>query len=324
VEPKDEVNKLGKIFDALEKSKESHETSVTNHGHQETIENGVLEKEASFNRSVSLGINRKSTTYSYETPKKVEKERQQERTASLSKDEVFYQVDNIDKNLVSLLKPQSFETEQFKILRTNLLFPTSGRSPRSIMITSAVPGEGKSFVSSNLAISIAQSIQEYVLLIDCDIRRPCVHTRFGFENVPGLSEHLTRGVSLNSLILKTAVNKLSILPGGRPPHNPSELLSSQHMSRLLQEVKNRYSDRYIVIDSPPPKLTAETSAISRQVDGVLIVAEYGRTPRNMVLDLIEIIGKDKILGVILNKLDMRFPGYYGLGKYGKYGAYYNH
>jgi len=318
------VNKLGKIFDALEKSKESHKTSDANHGHRETVENGALEKEASFNRPVSLGINRKSTASAYETPNKNEKDMQQEPTAPLIKDEVLYHGNNIDKNLVALLKPQSFETEQFKILRTNLLFPTSGRSPRSIMVTSAVPGEGKSFVSSNLAISIAQSIQEYVLLMDCDIRRPCVHNRFGFKNVPGLSEHLTRGVPLNSLILKTAVNKLSILPGGKPPHNPSELLSSQHMSKLLQEVKYRYSDRYIIIDSPPPKLTAESGAISRQVDGVILVVEYCRTPRNMISDLIEIIGKDKILGVILNKLDMRFTSYYGLGKYGKYGAYYNH
>jgi len=315
---------LGKIFDALEKSKESHKPSDANHGHRETVENGAFEKEASFNRPVSLGINRKSRAYPYETPDKNVKDMQQEPTAPLIKDEVVHPVNDVDKNLVALLKPQSFETEQFKILRTNLLFPTSGRSPRSIMVTSAVPGEGKSFVSSNLAISIAQSIQEYVLLMDCDIRRPCVHTRFGFKNVPGLSEHLTRGVPLNSLILKTAVNKLSILPGGRPPHNPSELLSSQHMSKLLQEVKYRYSDRYIVIDSPPPKLTAESAAISRQVDGVLIVVEHGRTPRNMVLDLMEIMGKDKILGVIFNKLDMRFTNYYGLGKYGKYGAYYSH
>jgi len=318
------VNKLGKIFDALEKSKESHKTSDTNRGNREAVENEAFEKEAFLNTPVSLSINRKSAAYSYETPKKIEKDKQQERTASLIKDEVPYHVDNIDKNLVSLLKPQSFETEQLKILRTNLLFPASGRSPRSIMVTSAVPGEGKSFVSSNLAISIAQSIQEYVLLIDCDIRRPCVHTRFGFGDVPGLSDHLIHGTSLDSLILKTAVNKLSILPGGKRPHNPSELLSSQHMSKLLQEVKYRYSDRYIVIDSPPPKLAAESGAISRQVDGVLIVVEYGRTRRSMVSDLIEAMGKEKILGVILNKLDMRFTSYYGLGKYGKYGTYYNH
>jgi Mrp family chromosome partitioning ATPase len=94
------------------------------------------------------------------------------------------------------------------------------------------------------------------------------------------------------------------------------------MSKLLQEVKYRYSDRYIVIDSPPPKLTAETAAISRQVDGVLLVVECGTTPRKMVLDLIETIGKEKILGIILNKLDTQFESYYGLGKYQKYGKYY--
>jgi len=94
------------------------------------------------------------------------------------------------------------------------------------------------------------------------------------------------------------------------------------MSKLLEEVTERYRDRYIVIDSPPPKLTAETSAISRQVDGILLVVEYGSTPRQMVSDLIEIMGKEKILGIILNKLDMRFSGYYGMGKYSKYGKYY--
>ena len=94
------------------------------------------------------------------------------------------------------------------------------------------------------------------------------------------------------------------------------------MSRLLQEVKYRYSDRFIVIDSPPPKLTAETSALSRQVDGVLLVIEYGRTSREMVSDLVKTIGKEKIIGIVLNKLDMRFANYYGLGKYKTYSKYY--
>jgi protein-tyrosine kinase len=202
------------------------------------------------------------------------------------------------------------------------LFPPSGKSPRTILVTSALPDEGKSFVAANLAISIAQSIQEYVLLIDCDIRRPSIHTKFGFGDTPGLSEHLANGTSLSSLLLKTEVDKLSILPGGKPPYNPSELLSSQRMSKLLEEVTERYRDRYIVIDSPPPKLTAETSAISRQVDGILLVVEYGSTPRQMVSDLIEIMGREKILGIILNKLDMRFSSYYGMVKYNKYGKYY--
>jgi exopolysaccharide/PEP-CTERM locus tyrosine autokinase len=191
------------------------------------------------------------------------------------------------------------------------------------MVTSSMPDEGKSMIASNLAVSIAQSIQEHVLLIDCDIRRPCIHTQFGFGEVPGLSEHLAGGVPLSSLLLRTVVDKLSILPGGKPPFNPSELMSSQRMSKLLQEVKYRYSDRFIIIDTPPPKLSAEASALSRQVDGVLLVIEYGRTSREMISDLINIIGEEKIIGVVFNKLDMRFANYYGLGKYKTYSKYYH-
>jgi exopolysaccharide/PEP-CTERM locus tyrosine autokinase len=242
---------------------------------------------------------------------------------SFSGPEIFYDSSKIDENLVTLLDPQSFEAEQFRMLRTNLLFPASGKPPRSIMVTSAVPAEGKSFVAANLAISIAQSIQEHVLLIDCDIRLPRIHKQFGFGDVPGLSECLSNGTPLSSFILKTKVDKLSIVPGGKSPHNPSELLSSQQMSTLLKETRNRYSDRYIVIDSPPPKLTAETNAISRQVDGIVLVVQHGSTPRQMVSDLIEKMGKEKILGVILNKMDIRFSSYYGMGKYSKYDKYYS-
>ena len=279
---------MGKIFDALEKSKKKHSNSIAANQTPDNGINGLPEKQ----------------------------------DASFAGPEIFYNSNNIDKNLIALLKPQSFESEQFKMLRTNLLFPASGQAPRSIMVTSAVPGEGKSFVTANLAVSIAQSIQEHVLIIECDIRRPCIHTRFGFGDASGLSEYLSDGTTLSSLICKTKVNKLSILPGGKPPHNPAELLSSQRMSKLLEEVKERYRDRYIVIDSPPPKLTAETSAISRQVDGILLVVEYGSTPRQMISDMIEVIGKEKILGVIFNKFDMRLSGYYGMGKYSKYGKYY--
>jgi exopolysaccharide/PEP-CTERM locus tyrosine autokinase len=218
--------------------------------------------------------------------------------------ESSYDEDRIDRNMVMLRRPRSFEAEQFRILRTNLLFPDSGNPPRSIMVTSAVPGEGKSFISANLAISIAQNVDnKYALLIDCDMHMPCIHTCFGFGDKPGLSEHLSSDVPLSSLLLKTKVKRLTILPGGRPPHNPSELLSSEKMSALLKEVQSRYNDRYTVIDSPPPKLTAETSVIARHVDGVLLVIKYGSTPRKKVAELIEIIGKERILGIITNWAD---------------------
>jgi protein-tyrosine kinase len=317
------VNTLGKIYDALEKSKEKRTQSVAFDEASDTVVNDRAGRAKDAKKPISLYSEAKVSDVTSSPLKPVESTEPSNKAASaFVKANVLYDENRIDENMVTLLKPQSFEAEQFKILRTTLLFPSSGKSPRTIMVTSSMPDEGKSLISANLAISIAQSIQEHVLLIDCDIRRPRVHTQFGFGDVPGLSEHLSRGVPISSLLLKTIVDKLSILPGGKPPFNPSELVSSQQMSKLLQEVKYRYSDRFIVIDSPPPKLTAETSALSRQVDGILLVIEYGRTSREMISDLINIIGKEKIVGVVFNKLDMRFASYYGLGKYKTYSKYY--
>jgi exopolysaccharide/PEP-CTERM locus tyrosine autokinase len=316
------VTKLGKIYDALEKSKEKRTASAVFRDTPDPAANDKTDNADDVKKPISLYSDVKVSEVSGKSFKPVESPEQSNR-ASFAKTKVLYDENRIDENMVVLKKPQSFEAEQFKILRTNLLFPTSGKSPRTIMVTSSMPDEGKSMISSNLAVSIAQSIQEHVLLIDCDIRRPCIHTQFGFGEVPGLSEHLAGGVPLSSLLLRTVVDKLSILPGGKPPFNPSELMSSQRMSKLLQEVKYRYSDRFIIIDTPPPKLSAEASALSRQVDGVLLVIEYGRTSREMISDLINIIGEEKIIGVVFNKLDMRFANYYGLGKYKTYSKYYH-
>jgi protein-tyrosine kinase len=224
----------------------------------------------------------------------------------------------MDPNLIVYHKPQSMEAEFFKILKTNILFPAKGNPPRSILVTSAVPGEGKSFVTANLAISIAKGIEEHVLLMDCDMRRPTIHSKFGIPGIVGLNEHLTKGVPLPSLLVKTAVDKLSILPVGGLPTNPTELLSSVQMKRLLDEVKHRYSDRFVLVDSPPPQLTAETSALAKRVDGVLLVIKAGKTPRKLVNEIIELIGKEKIIGVVLNWYDIPFTKHYGYGKYNKY------
>lgn len=229
---------------------------------------------------------------------------------------VKYELDEIDPNLITFHQPQSVETEQFKKLRSNLLFPPEGiQPPKSILVTSATPGEGKSFISANLAVCIAQNIDDHVLLIDCDLRNPTIHSILGHDNVPGLSEYLAKGVSLSSLILKTAIDKLTILPAGAPPENPSELLSSEKMSLLIKEVGKKYKDHYILIDSPPGNLTAETKAISKLVDGILIVVKYGRTSHKLVETLIKTFEKDKILGVVANRFDFQKTAYYHYAKY---------
>lgn len=229
-----------------------------------------------------------------------------------------FEYQKIDQNIVAISKPHGIEAEQFKKLRTTLLFPGTGKPPRSILVTSAVSGEGKSFVAANLAVSIAQNIDKHVLLMDCDLRLPSIHTRFGFGKVPGLCEYLSGERPLDTLFLKSAVDKLTLLPGGGPVSNPSELISSEQMSKLLIDVAAKYSDRYIVIDSPPPQLTSETAAIARQVDAILLVIKHGTTKREHVVDVIDLLGKDKIIGVVLNQFNRQVSRYSYGGYYGKY------
>jgi capsular exopolysaccharide synthesis family protein len=190
------------------------------------------------------------------------------------------------------------------------------------MVTSAIPGDGKSFVAANLAISIAQGIEEHVLLMDCDMRRPSIHSRFGFsQGVAGLSDYLAKKKPLESLLKKTVVDKLTILPGGAMPQNPSELLSSQAMKDLLTETKSRYSDRYIIVDSPPPQLTAETTALANYIDGIILVVKYGTTPKDLIRDLLEKLGREKVIGVVMNGYRVPTTERYGYGKYKKYKKY---
>ena len=224
----------------------------------------------------------------------------------------------IDRNLVALTDPHSPEAEQFKILRTNILFPLAGSPPRSILVTSASPSEGKTFAAANLAISIALNINRHVLLIDADMRRPELHKRFGFGSVPGLSDYLAEGRLLTSLLLKTKVEKLTLLAAGSPPDNPAELIGAERMSSLLAEVTNRYPDRIVVIDAPPPALAAETGVLARQVDGILVVVRYGSTRRSDLSDLVARVGEKKILGSIVNYIETAASRYYGY-KYGGYG-----
>lgn len=216
--------------------------------------------------------------------------------------------------LITYHTPKSVEAELFKILKSNLLFPAQGQPPRKILVTSPLPAEGKSFVSSNLAISIALSVEEHVLLVDCDIRKPTIHKNFGLGQTAGLSEHLSKGIDLSKVLLKSSIPKLTILPAGQTPHNPTELLTSKKMKELIVEITARYDDRFIIIDSPPPTLAAETNPLIKLVDGVICVVKAGKTPVQAVSDIIGQVGKDKMLGIVLNFSDQNARKYYGYEK----------
>jgi protein-tyrosine kinase len=226
--------------------------------------------------------------------------------------------ERLDAKMVSFLDPSSIEAECFKLLRSIIFFPPSGKVPRSILVTSSAPGEGKSFVAANMAISIAQSINDHVLLVDCDLRRPQLDEIFALEKVCGLSEYLSIGAPLSEVLYRVGIEKLTILPGGNPPDNPAELLSSRKMKKLMEELVARYDDRTVIFDSPPPMLVSETTVLARQVDAVLVVIEYGNTARESILEMVEMIGRDKIIGFIMNKTPKKMLRYSGKLKYDRY------
>lgn len=202
--------------------------------------------------------------------------------------------------LVVLSAPETVDAENFKVLRGQVLFAKDRERPRTILVTSAFPGEGKSFVAANLGASIALGIDEHVLLVDCDMRRPSIHNMFGYGRGDGLYEYLIGEKALPDLFIKTKIKKLSLLPAGRSSQNPTELLGSKLMENFLEEVKGRYDDRFIIIDATPSQLTAETNVLAKHVDGVILVVMARKAPRQAIQRTVEDLGREKILGVVFN------------------------
>ena len=168
------------------------------------------------------------------------------------------------------------------------------------MITSAIPKEGKSFVTANLGISLAHGMDQHSLLVDCDLRKPTMAKLFGLDNSVGLVDYLRDDVTLPELIAKTAIKSLSILPSGKSPANPAELLGSTRMAALVEELSSRYEDRIIIFDSPPLLVAAESSVLAGQVDAVILVVRQSCSGRAQIQKIIDIIGTERILGIVFN------------------------
>lgn len=222
-------------------------------------------------------------------------------------------------DLLVVKYPESPAAEYFRFLRSQIIYPAHGEPPRTIMVSSAISGDGKTFVATNLAACIATGIKEHALLLDCDLRNPGLYKIFGINTKgEGLSSYLTNKSELPDLLYKTDIPKLTILPSGNSSANPSELVSSEKMQHLISDVRGRYPDRFIILDTTPLELAPETSVLVNQVDGVLMVVQYGKTPRKLVKSAIERIGKKKLLGIVFNGYEKPMQEYtrYGYG-YGK-------
>jgi protein-tyrosine kinase len=234
-----------------------------------------------------------------------------------------------DPRLIYFFQPASLAAEQVRKLRTYLLKRKTSEFPKTIMVTSSTSGEGKSFVAANLAIGIAHDFQTHALLVDCDLRNPTLAHWFGVEENRGLSDYLTSGGNISEYIMKTEVEKLTLLPGGKIEDNPTELIGTKKMEALVTELKSRYRDRYVIFDSTPLLATAESEVLAKMVDEILVVVRAGVTPRETVIQAISSLEKKKILGLVLNDVEFRSSGlssrYFGSDGYSyKYGYGYGY
>jgi capsular exopolysaccharide synthesis family protein len=176
----------------------------------------------------------------------------------------------LDDHLYMHHMPYSYTAEQIRKLRTHIFHMPDRPVPRIIMVTSALPGEGKSVIASNLAIAIAKGEDQQVLLVDCDLRKPSLHELFKYPHSKGVSEILQGKADISECLISTPIDKLTILPAAKePPANPSELLESRKTGALIQNLAAREGDWFIVVDTSPIQATVDPKILSDVVDGII-------------------------------------------------------
>ena len=184
-----------------------------------------------------------------------------------------------------------------------------------ILVTSSIPGEGKTYTSVNLALSIANELDSTVLLVDCDVAKQGVSRMLGLENVSGLVDVLeSEDLSIGDVLLQTDIPKLRVVSAGKQNEYVAELLTSQRMNALIDELSSRYSDRIIIMDGPPLLPTPQTQILAGLVGQVVFIIEAGKTPQSLVAEALEMIPEEQATGVIMNKhegLTSRSSYYYG-------------
>jgi len=200
----------------------------------------------------------------------------------------------------------SYESEAYKVLRTRLLQQTGEQGGTTIMITSALPGEGKTLTAVNLSLTFAKEYDQTVLLVDSDLHKQGVHGCLGFESDRGLADYLLNGTALADLIVWPGVEKLTVLSGGKTVMTSSELLGSPRMKGLVKDLKGRYPDRYVFFDVPPVLVGADALAFAPQVDHIILVVRAGSTSIEDVKLALDLLPRKKVLGVVLNRADQ--PG----------------
>jgi protein-tyrosine kinase len=201
--------------------------------------------------------------------------------------------------LIAVTDPQSPAAEEYRTLRTRVAQSATGRAIRTIAITSAGKGDGKSVSAANLALTIAQEFQRRVILVDADLRHPRVHQLLGLSDGVGLADVLAGSADLETALVSLPEHNLTILPAGLPPSHPAELLSSAPMRRVMDTLRQRY-DR-VVIDLPPAAPIADVQILTPLVDGFLFIVRAGVTAKPAIERALNTLDRSKLLGMVLNE-----------------------
>lgn len=223
-------------------------------------------------------------------------------------------------SLISYISPQSINAEQFRAIRTNIEFAQVDRQLKSLLVSSSIPAEGKSTVSANVAIVMAQT-EKRVLIVDADMRKPTLHKTFHLDNSLGLSNLIANvDMKFNQVVQHNEEMDLYLLPCGPIPPNPSELLGSARMALIMQELA-QYFD-LIIYDTPPITAVADPQILATRVDGVLLVSRYGYVRKEEVRQAKEILDNvdANIMGYVMNEV----PRDENSGYYSYYGYGYGH
>jgi capsular exopolysaccharide synthesis family protein len=207
--------------------------------------------------------------------------------------------------LVAHQATSSILAEAFRNLRTSVVYATPDRPPKTMLVTSLQQQDGKTSVSTNCAISLAQLGMGDVLLVDADLRHPNLHGILGVPQTPGLSDLLVGGVGLMEVVRPTRIPGLFVISAGSTPSNPSELLYSPRVTQALAALGERFA--HIVIDSPPLLGVSDALVLAPRVEGVILVLRHGHAGRDAAQRAMQMLGsvRARILGVVLNHADAR-------------------
>jgi protein-tyrosine kinase len=226
--------------------------------------------------------------------------------------------------------PRSRLADQYRVIKRPLIRNATGKGAavlkhgNLIMVTSALAGEGKSFTAVNLAMSIAAERDHTVMLVDADVARPSVPRMLGFPPGPGLLDVLQGSVEMSSVLLRSDIDKLTLLPSGTPHPRATELLASEAMGRLLDDIANRYADRIVIFDSPPLLLTTEARVLATHMGQVVVVVQADKTLQAEVDRALATIEACPVRLMLLNQARAQVEGAYGYGYGYGYGDEYGY